>query len=211
MVNYDAVDLTHLVFEIVAVTPKNYYKLMESGQNALLFPGGVKDLFQTDPKYPLKWPEKPDFVRTAAKFNATIIPVSAVGMLESFRILVQAEDVPGIPFLGERISELGGLPAARFDASDAEREPIAPIPLPSIPARNYFVFGKPFKTTEINPKDKEACSKLYSDVVKETRRGLDDVLRARQHDPFNDTPRRIAYERLTRKKAPSFEVDRLNR
>ena len=62
-------------FGAVAVTPRNYYRLMQSGQNALLFPGGVKDVFQTDSSYPLLWPDKPDFVRTAARFNATIVPL----------------------------------------------------------------------------------------------------------------------------------------
>lgn len=199
-------------FGAVAVTPKNFYSLMQSGQNGLLFPGGVKDLFQTDPRYPLKWPEKTDFVRTAAKFNATIIPVSAVGMLESFRILVEAEDTVNIPFIGKQISETGGfLPAARFDASKNEREPLAPIPVPSVPARNYFVFGKAFSTKGIDANDREACAKLYKDIVAETRRGLDDILSSRKHDPFYDTPRRLAYEQLAKKKAPTFEVDRLNR
>ena len=62
-------------FGAVAVTPRNYYRLLQTGQNALLFPGGVKDVFQTDPSYPLLWPKKPDFVRTAARFNATIVPL----------------------------------------------------------------------------------------------------------------------------------------
>jgi hypothetical protein len=199
-------------FGAIPVTPRNYYKLMQSGQNGLLFPGGVKDLFQTDPSYPLMWPHKPDFVRTAAKFNATIIPLSAVGMLESARVLVEAKDVPKIPFIGKRIADSGGfLPAARFDAVEGEKEPIAPLPGPGIPKRNYFVFGKPFSTSDIDPNDKQACAKLYGDVVAETRRGLDDILRARKYDPFYDTSRRVAYEQLTKKKAPTFEVDRLNR
>jgi hypothetical protein len=184
---------------------------MESGQNALLFPGGVKDLFQTDPKYPLKWPEKTDFVRIAAKFNATIVPVSCIGMLDSSRILVEADEVPSIPFIGKRISEFGGFPAARFDANEGETEPLAPIPLPSVPARNYFVFGKPIPTKDVDSKDKGACAKLYKEVIGETRRGLDDLLACRHHDPWSDTPRRIAYEQLTKKRAPTFEVNRLNR
>lgn len=67
-------------FGAVMVTPKNYYRLMESGQAALLFPGGVREVFHgKDEAYKLLWPEKTDFVRTAAKFNATIVPLSAVG------------------------------------------------------------------------------------------------------------------------------------
>ena len=118
----------------------------------LLFPGGVKDVFCTDPTYPLAWPEKADFVRTAAKFNATIVPLSAVGMLESARILVEAKDLSNLPFVGKRISEAGGFPAARFDAAEGARDPLPPIPFPDIPKRNYFIFGKPFATTDVYPK-----------------------------------------------------------
>lgn len=197
-------------FGAVAVTPKNYYKLMQSGQSALLFPGGVKDVFCTDPHYPLAWPEKADFVRTAARFNATIVPLSAVGMLESARVLVEADDLRRVPFLGKRISEVGGFPAARFDAPDGETDPLPPIPFPDMPKRNYFIFGKPFSTSQIDPKDREECAKLYKEVVGETRRGIDDIFEARTFDPFYNTPRRLAYEQLTGKQAPTFEVEELN-
>lgn len=184
---------------------------MQSGQNALLFPGGVRDVFSTDPSYPLNWPEKQDFVRTAARFNATIVPLSAVGMLESARVLVEAKDLRNVPILGKRISEAGGFPAARFDATAGETDPLPPIPLPDMPKRNYFVFGKPFSTAEIDPKDKEGCAMLYKDVVAETRRGIDDIFEARGDDPFYDTPRRLVYERLTGKKAPTFAIEKLNK
>ncbi|CAB9515470.1 expressed unknown protein [Seminavis robusta] len=197
-------------FGAVPVTPRNYYKLMQSGQNALLFPGGVKDVWQTDPSYPLLWPEKTDFVRTAARFNATIVPLSAVGMLESARVVVK--DLRTVPFLGGRIPEGGGMmPAARFDAPKGEMDPLPPVALPGMPQRNYFVFGKPFSTGNIDPKDKEACSDLYKQVVAETRRGIDDIFHARKKDPFSDTPSRIAYEQITRKQAPTFGLDVVNR
>ena len=67
-------------FGAVMVTPKNYYRLMETRQAALLFPGGVREVFHgKDEAYKLLWPEKTDFVRTAAKFNATIVPLCAIG------------------------------------------------------------------------------------------------------------------------------------
>ena len=132
-------------------------------------------------------------------------------MLDSARVLVEARNLERIPFLGKRISEAGGFPAARFDAPEGERDPLPPIPLPSMPKRNYFVFGKPFSTSDIDPKDKEACAKLYKDVVGETRRGLDDILSVREQDPFYDTPRRVAYEQVTKKQAPTISVEKLNR
>jgi len=202
---------TYQKFGAVEVNPRNYYKLMQSGQAALLFPGGVADLFQTDPKYPLLWPEKTDFVRTAARFNATIVPVSAVGMLDSANIVVAANDLKRIPFLGDRIRQAGGFPAARFDAPKDEQGPVPPIPLPSMPKRNYFVFGRPFPTDNVDPKDRTACSELYKNVIAETRRGIDDVLAVREYDPFYDTPRRILYEQITMKQAPTFGIEKLNK
>jgi pimeloyl-ACP methyl ester carboxylesterase len=63
-------------FGAVLVSPRNYYRLMESGQDVLLFPGGAKEALNGNKSYPLYWPDKVDFVRTAAKFNATIVPVA---------------------------------------------------------------------------------------------------------------------------------------
>jgi hypothetical protein len=43
-------------FGAVMVTPRNYYRVLESGQNALLFPGGVREVFHgRDEAYQLFW------------------------------------------------------------------------------------------------------------------------------------------------------------
>lgn len=43
-------------FGAVMVTPKNYYRVLQSGQNALLFPGGVREVFHgRDEAYQLFW------------------------------------------------------------------------------------------------------------------------------------------------------------
>jgi hypothetical protein len=132
-------------------------------------------------------------------------------MLESARVLVEAKTLTNLPLVGERMKAAGGFPSARFDAAEGEYDPLPPITLPSMPQRNYFVFGKPFSTKHIDPKDKEACAKLYKDVVDETRRGIDDIFQARTEDPFSNTPLRVAYEQITGKRAPTFSVETLNR
>jgi hypothetical protein len=197
-------------FGAIPVTPKSYYKLMQSGQAALLFPGGVKEILSGRKDYPLFWPTKTDFVRTAARFNATIIPLSAVGMLDSVNILVESEDVYKIPFVGERIRELSqNVTAARYD-QDKEEGFTPPIAVPILPARNYFLFGKPISTKDIDPDDKEACAKVYQQTQDGVRRGLDDILRVREHDPFKDPRRRLVYEQLFGKQAPTIPIDELN-
>ena len=48
-------------FGAVKVTPRNYYRLLQTGQNVLLFPGGVREVFHgKNEAYKLFWPETPD-------------------------------------------------------------------------------------------------------------------------------------------------------
>mmetsp|Transcript_24997 Transcript_24997/g.37375 ORF Transcript_24997/g.37375 Transcript_24997/m.37375 type:complete len:561 (+) Transcript_24997:2-1684(+) len=206
---------TFSAFGAVMVTPRNYYRLMESGQTGLLFPGGVREVFHgKDEAYELFWPEKVDFVRVAALFNATIVPISAIGAADSANILIDAPDMLNLPFgLGERVANnTKNVVSARFDRSNSEElfQPPLVVPKP-LPSRHYFVFGKAFDTTSISHKSLDKCKQLYDEVKMELRRGLDDLLVAREKDPFKDTATRLAYERLYGKQAPTFPVEELNR
>lgn len=200
-------------FGAVEVTPRNYYRLMQTGQAALLFPGGVREVFHgKDEAYKLFWPEKTDFVRIAAKFNATIIPVSAVGAADSVNILIDPPDMLNLPFgLGERLANSSAAaPIARFDR--AEERFVAPFALPNgLPARHYFVFGQPRDAGSVDHRDAEACARLYRETREELERGFDDVLRAREHDPYREAGRRLVEERARGRQAPTFSVELLNR
>ncbi|KAG7353590.1 lysophospholipase [Nitzschia inconspicua] len=200
-------------FGAVMVSPRNFYRLMETGQNALLFPGGVREVFHgKNESYTLFWPEKTDFVRTAAKFNATIIPVSAVGMADSFNILLDSKEIVDIPIFGQRAKELANnITAARFDMENQEESFLPPVVTPGLPSRNYFIFGKPYRTTDIDPKDKDKCKEAYESIQAEMRRGFDDILDARKKDLFKDAGPRFAYERLTGRQAPTFEIEEVNK
>jgi hypothetical protein len=198
-------------FGAIPVTPRNYYRLMQAGQCGLLFPGGAKEALTGRKDYPLFWPTKTDFVRTAARFNATILPLSAVGMVDSINVFVETEDIFDLPFVGQRARELSeNVTSARYDQNGADEILLPPIALPTLPARNYFVFGKAISTADVDPKDKEACARVYKQAQDEVRKGLDDILRARELDPFKDTPRRLAYERVFGKTASTFPIDELN-
>jgi len=198
-------------FGAVMVTPRNYYRLMQTGQVGLLFPGGGEEALTGNKSYPLFWPEKVDFVRTAAKFNATIVPLSAVGMVDSLNVLAEPRDLVNLPFVGDRLKQLAAnTTSARYDQRPEDEIIGFPVALPRVPARNYFVFGKPIDTSSIDPRDKEACEKIYMEAKREVRRGIDDILRAREHDPFKNTPARLAYERVFKKKAPTFPISELN-
>uniref|UniRef100_A0A7S4HRM0 AB hydrolase-1 domain-containing protein n=1 Tax=Odontella aurita TaxID=265563 RepID=A0A7S4HRM0_9STRA len=201
-------------FGAVMVTPRNYYRLMQTGQNALLFPGGVREVFHgKDEAHQLFWPEKVDFVRIAAKWNATVVPISAVGAADSVNILIDAPDILKLPFgIGERAANnSANVMSARFDGDEQSELFQPPFALPKpLPARHYFVFGTPMDTEHLDHSDKEGCENFYDNVKSEMMRGFDDILQARENDPWKDTARRIAFEQVTGKIAPTFSVNELH-
>lgn len=202
-------------FGAVMVTPKNYYRLMQTGQCGLLFPGGVREVFHgKDEAYELFWPEKVDFVRVAARFNATIIPISAVGAADSASILLDNTEILDLPFgLGERaLSNTQNTISARFDQENGDELFQPPLVVPKLtPARHYFIFGKPFDTSAIDHQNKEACGIMYKDIKAELRRGLDDLLDARKKDPYQDFSARFITEQITGKQTPTFPIEELNK
>lgn len=200
-------------FGAVRVTPRNYYRLLQTGQDALLFPGGAKEALTGNKSYPLYWPEdKVDFVRTAARFNATIVPVSAVGMVDSVNVLAEPQDLLDLPVIGDRLrQQQANLTAARYDAKPEDEIVSFPIAVPKLPARNYILFGKPIDTSCVDPNDKDTCERVYRVSRDEVQRGIDDLLQAREQDPFQDTPKRWFYERIWGKRAPTFPIDAINK
>jgi hypothetical protein len=201
------------LFGAVMVTPKNYYRVLQSGQNALLFPGGVREVFHgKDEAYQLFWPEKVDFVRTAARFNATIIPISAVGMADSLNILLDASELVDLPLIGERLKSLAAnVTSARFNNKNEDEVFLPPIIAPGLPSRNYFIFGKPLSTKELDHTDKASCQDAYVEIQSEMKRGFSDILSAREKDTYKQAPQRLVYERLTGEKAPTFDIAEVNR
>ena len=216
-------------FGAVQVSPRNYYRLMQTGQPTMLFPGGAREaLTGGRSDYPLFWPDKTDFVRTAVKFNATIVPFSAVGMAESAQLVLTYEQLQRVPFLANALANATTSPtdnkddetgsgtsasrrrrmSARMDATN-ETDLQADLVLPTLPARNYFLFGPAMDTSAIDHKDLNACQTLYDQLQEQVRTGLDDLLEARKDDPFANTPRRVLYEQVWGKQAPTFSVDKL--
>jgi len=117
-------------FGAVKVTPKNFYRLMSTGQAGLLFPGGVREVFHNKGEdYELFWPEKSDFVRVAARFNATVVPISAVGSADSATILLDSKEVVNLPFgLGDDAkNRSANIISARFDQSNSDEQFVPPV------------------------------------------------------------------------------------
>lgn len=195
-------------FGAVEVTPRNFYRLMETGQTALHFPGGAREAFcgQKEEAYSLSlWPDQQDFVRTVAKFNGTIVPISCVGALESADLLVSSTDVVKLPGVGKWIID------GPFTLHEGGEIVAPPIAIPRLfPARHYYLFGRPINTAEINYRDREACQQVYKRIKEEMKSGFQRLHRARKHDPFRNTVRRMIYEQGFQKQAPTFPLEELN-
>ena len=153
--------------------------------------------------------------------------------LTSVNILIDAPDMLNLPFgLGERLAnQSSAITAARFDTSDDMELFTPPFALPKpLPDRHYFLFGKPIDTANIDYRNKSKCDVVYKEVQAEMNRGFRDLLRARvsfkcfnenfldifsflfvlqESDSYRDSPKRLAYERLTGKTAPTFELEKL--
>jgi hypothetical protein len=199
-------------FGAVEVSPRNFYRLMEASQPTLLYPGGVREVFHgRGEQYKLFWPSDPDFIRTAAKFNATVVTLAGAGAYESSTILADQKQLLDSP-LGGRLKESSiKVPNAR--GKDKEKEVfVPPISVPKFPpARHYFLFGKPIDLSDVDHKDKIACSEAYANVKKDLEGNLERVVKAREGDEFRGAGKhgrkRLAYEAIFgERSAPTFSA-----
>ena len=197
-------------FGAVPVSPRALFKLLKNGDNVLLYPGGVREAFKSTKKgegYKLFWPdskESSDFVPVAARFNATIVPVAAIGAEEGFEMVLDADELLELPYLGERAAESAkrapvGRPGERF---------VTPVSVPKLPGRYYFLFGEPVDASQVDPNDKEACAALYEKVQKDLERDIAYLLEARKQDKYEGPLPRLPFEASWNftKQAPSFAL-----
>ncbi|CAI5949771.1 unnamed protein product [Closterium sp. NIES-64] len=220
------------VFGAVPVTPANTYKVLANKEAALLFPGGVREaLKKRGEDYQLFWPERAEFVRMAAKHEATIIPFACIGVDDGFDILVDADEMPSVPVIGPMAVEgvqawprvsvtiIGPMavegvqswPRVRDAAAAgaAAEQFIPPVVVPKGLNRLYFLFGAPIRTKGMKHllTDKAAAAELYAHVKGEVEGGLQYLLKKREEDPYNDPVPRLLYEATWggEKQAPTFK------
>lgn len=164
-------------------------------------------------EYQLFWPEKTDFVRLAAKFNATIIPLSSIGAADSAGILLDAPELVNLPFgIGDNLKNFSSsASSARFDANNDDELFVPPLALPKpFPARHYFLFGRAYDVSSLNPRDQDACRKVYKSIEREVEHDIQALLDARRDDPYAlGGIRRASYRRLLGKDPPTFPLKSL--
>jgi len=195
-------------FGAVTVSGRSLYDVLANGEVALLYPGGVREAYKRKgEEYRLIWPDRPEFVRIAARFGATIIPLSAIGTDDGVEVLLDGEDLRSIPFLGESLRRRSReIPAARPGALHETERFISPLVVPKLgdSRRFYFLFGQPIDTDP--SMDRAACAAVYQDVRGAVGSGIDWLLEQRRQDPYQSFPPRALYEAAWGKQAPSFPI-----
>jgi hypothetical protein len=202
----DSLDISE--FGAVPVSGRNLFRLLQRKEAVLLYPGGIREAFKArGEKYKLFWPEgddEADFMRLAAKLNAIVVPIAAVGADDVFH-LVDPEQTLAIPGMKESMARMAeGMPQGR-----AGEQFVSPVILPRLPLpRYYFLFGKPIDARLIDSADKRATADAYAQVQTELEAGMDWLLEKRRHDPYRNFVKRVAYEAASNweRQAPTFSL-----
>uniref|UniRef100_A0A7R9Y7X2 Serine aminopeptidase S33 domain-containing protein n=1 Tax=Prasinoderma coloniale TaxID=156133 RepID=A0A7R9Y7X2_9VIRI len=186
-------------FGAMPVSGKALHAVLASGQPALLFPGGVREAYKRKGEaYELFWPERAEFVRMAAKFDALVVPFAAVGVEDSMEIVLDSEDQLSLPLgLGERnAARAEAMPMARAGGKEAQTEGetfLAPVVRPTEPDRWYFRFMAPIDTAGIDHRDAEAAKGVYEQVRSEVAEGIRYLRAARESDELRSVGARAAW------------------
>jgi 1-acyl-sn-glycerol-3-phosphate acyltransferase len=170
---------------MVLGSPENCAALMRSGQSVLVFPGGGREVMRRKGEaYKLIWKQRTGFARLAIEHGYDIIPFGSVGPDESFKVLIDANDVMN--------SRLWNWLASRTKLNEATRNgdmipPIVrglgPTMLPR-PQRYYFGFGERIPTAHLHDRagDKNAVWALREQVAQAIERQIELLLRYRIED-----------------------------
>ncbi|GIL46719.1 hypothetical protein Vafri_3635 [Volvox africanus] len=200
-------------FGAVPVSGRNLYQLLQGGEAALLYPGGVREALKLrNEQYELIWPRRAEFVRMACRLGATLIPFAAVGAEDCVELLLDREDMMAIPGLAEWLRrQQEGIVMARRGVTvseEVEESFIFPLVAPKAPARFYYLFGAPIRTDPRVAEDRDAVSQLYGQVRSEVEGCLGYLMRKRDKDPYKDLLPRLLYETSWggRRQAPTFTL-----
>ncbi|XP_019059264.1 PREDICTED: acyltransferase-like protein At3g26840, chloroplastic isoform X2 [Tarenaya hassleriana] len=184
----------------VPVSHFNFYKLLQSKSHVLMYPGGAREaLHRKGEEYKLFWPEHPEFVRTASRFGAKIVPFGVVGEDDLCEVVLDYNDQMKMPFLKDLIKELSNNTVrVRGDEGGelGNQDLYFPAMVPKIPGRFYYYFGKPIETAgkEEELRDKEKAQELYFHVKSEVENYMSYLKTKRESDPYRNLMSRLLYQ-----------------
>ncbi|CAK7328372.1 unnamed protein product [Dovyalis caffra] len=191
------------VMGAVPVSGTNLFKLLSSKAHVLLYPGGAREAaHRKGEQYKLFWPEQSEFVRTAARFGAKIVPFGVVGEDDFGEVVFDYDDQMKIPWLREdirRFTEEEGI-KVRAQKNDAvgDEDMHYPWVLPKFPGRFYYYFGKPIETEgrKLELRDKDKAQELYLEIKHEVEKYLAFLKEKRESDPYRNIVARLAYQAM---------------
>ncbi|XP_022747720.1 acyltransferase-like protein At1g54570, chloroplastic isoform X2 [Durio zibethinus] len=202
------------VMGALPVTATNLFKALSAKSHVLLYPGGAREaLHHKGEQYKLFWPNKPEFVRMAARFGATIVPFGTVGEDDIVELVLDYHDLMNIPVVNDIIKDASRDGIKIRDETKGEvgnQELFIPGLLPKIPGRFYYLFGKPIKLKgrEDLLVDREDANEMYLQVKSEVEQCIAYLLKKREEDPYRSIIDRTIYRALYAPldQVPSFKA-----
>jgi len=195
------------------VTPINMYRLFKRNDFVLLYPGGVREaLHRKGEEYKLFWPDQPEFVRMAARFDVTIIPFGCVGEDDVLELVLDYNDQKNIPGLREWIESINKEAERVRDSvkgEDGNQDMYLPALLPKVPGRFYYLFGQPIEMKGMNNlvRDRKRTNEVYLRIKSEVEEIMSYLKRKREEDPYRSIAQRALYQATWGASAqvPTFE------
>jgi 1-acyl-sn-glycerol-3-phosphate acyltransferase len=156
--------------------------LMEHGSDLLVFPGGAHESVKPKSElYKLQWKERYGFVKLAAKYGYTIVPVAMVGPDEFFDHYMESDELRSSRLV-QLLQRLGMI------TDDTRADMFPPIPkgvfgswIPK-PQRCYIGFGQPVDLAALKGKrlTKTKLQSIRQQVASEIEEQLEQLLQARE-------------------------------
>ncbi|KAL1559812.1 mRNA-binding ribosome synthesis protein [Salvia divinorum] len=207
-------DYTKL-YGALPVSASNLFKLFKTKSHVLLYPGGAREaLHKKGEAYKLFWPDQPEFVRMAARFEATIVPFGVIGEDDLAELVLDYDDMMKIPYLGDLIRS-NNEKAQEFNfraglsGEVANQDLYIPGIVPKIPGRLYYLFGKPIqmKGRKEMLKDREKARELYLLIKSEVETSMKYLLKKREQDSYRNIIDRSMYRAFCAPmdQVPTFE------
>lgn len=186
-------------YGVVPGTPENCHELMQQQQSILVFPGGAREVMRRRSDHDhLVWKQRLGFARMAMQHGYDIVPFASVGPNESWKIVLDADDVKksrAWSFLSK---------SQRVRDITRDGDVIAPLvrgisltPIPK-PQRFYFCFGPRISTKlwQDHAEDTDALWQVRGQVESAIETMMGELKRYREHD------REVNWSRLRRWLAP---------
>lgn len=170
---------------MVLGSPENCSALMQAGQHILVFPGGAREVMRRRGEaYQLIWKQRTGFARLAIEHGYDIIPFGSVGPDESYRILLDANDLLKEGWRRDLAEKTGLLAMTRNgDFVPPIALGLGPTLIPR-PQRYYFGFGERISTAHLQGQqhDKDIVWAVREQVSGSVREQIDRLLAYRRED-----------------------------